>query len=175
MGFFERLNDGNDAMNAEIDAFRTALLSESTTSEERSDRFLRLGSRLVSSEEHILKDAAKLPAVRTSTKREICRRALRGRDLLLSTFDQRLTLKEIASEACMSPYHFHRSFRQLFGMTPHALVTAYRLQRAARRLKTTLDSVTEISYESGFESLPSFSALFRRHFGKSPSCFRRLG
>lgn len=48
----------------------------------------------------------------------------------------------------------------------------HRLQRASRLLRETSRSVTEICFDAGFESLSSFSSLFRRRVGVSPRDFR---
>jgi len=81
-------------------------------------------------------------------------------------------LSDVARAACLSPYHFHRSFTVAFGKTPHQYLTAHRLERAAQLLRRTPMSVTQICFDSGFESLGSFSSLFRRNFGTSPREFR---
>jgi AraC-like DNA-binding protein len=117
---------------------------------------------------------AKLPAARAATRSELYRRLLRGRDFLLSSLDARVRLKEAAREACLSPYHFHRAFRQVFGETPHRFLLRQRLARAASLLRHRDMSVTDVCLETGFESLPSFSTLFRRHFGVAPRDFRRF-
>jgi AraC-like DNA-binding protein len=105
---------------------------------------------------------------------EVYRRLLRGRDFLLSSLPQPIHLKDIASEACLSPFHFHRAFRHAFGETPHGYLTRLRLERAARLLRGTELSVTDVCLASGFESLPSFINLFRRRFGLSPGKFSKI-
>lgn len=170
--FLQRLGD-DEELRREIRFFRTALLSGCLSPGATEDAFLRVASKLVCSEEAVLARASNMSALRASTKREVCKRVLRGHDLLLSCFDRKLFLADLARAACMSPYHFHRSFRELFGATPHAVLTKHRLQHAAERLRASDDSVTAISNQCGFESLPSFSSLFRRHFAQSPSQFRR--
>jgi AraC-like DNA-binding protein len=74
----------------------------------------------------------------------------------------------------MSHYHFQRQFRREFGCTPHELATAMRIQRARHLLMSTELSITEVCLDVGFESLGSFSSLFRKYVGRSPSHFRRL-
>jgi AraC family transcriptional regulator len=171
--FFQRLGDDGDRIKGDMEGFHKALVSGEVTCGAAQDSFLRLGSLLVSTDQKVVTNAAKLPAIRSSTQLEICRRVLRGRDLLLSAFDQYLTLEDLAHEACMSPYHFHRSFRLLFGTTPHALLTRYRLQRATKLLQKTDDTITAICNQTGFESPTSFSKLFRRQFRQTPMQFRR--
>src|SRR5262249_27858422 len=83
------------------------------------------------------------------------------------------TLADAAAEAYLSPFHFLRLFRQAFGETPHEFLTRVRLERAQLLLSTSRRPVTEVCLDVGFSSLGSFSTLFSRRVGVSPSVFRR--
>jgi len=85
-----------------------------------------------------------------------------------------ITLEEAASEACMSPFHYQRMFKRAFGESPHDFVTRLRIERAQRLLRTSAMSVTEVCFEVGYESLGSFSTMFSRVVGCTPSEFRRV-
>lgn len=124
--------------------------------------------------EHRKTDAviARLPALRPATRIELCRRVLRGRDFLLARPAEAVALGDVARAAWLSPYHFHRAFRRAFGCTPHEYLTRHRIDRARRLLRETDRSVTDVCLDVGFESLGSFSSLFRRHMGVSPRAFR---
>jgi AraC family transcriptional regulator len=102
------------------------------------------------------------------------RRVHSGKQMMDELLGQALTLDDIARSACLSPFHFHRVFKAVFHETPHEYLRRRRLERAARLLRETEDSVTEICLDSGFESPGSFSTLFRARFGASPREFRRL-
>jgi AraC-like DNA-binding protein len=82
-------------------------------------------------------------------------------------------LGELARHVGMSPSHFLRQFRTTFGETPRQLAIAARISRASELLGTTRLPITEICFECGYESLGSFSFLFRRQTGLSPREFRR--
>ncbi len=75
--------------------------------------------------------------------------------------------------ARLSPYHFHRAFKRAFGETPMRRLQGRRLLAAQKLLVTTDKPVTSVCLEAGFESLGSFSWLFRKRFGASPREFRR--
>jgi len=74
--------------------------------------------------------------------------------------------------AALSPFHFQRMFKQAFGRTPMQVLQTARLEAARRLLAHTGDDITSICFAVGFESLGSFSWLFRRRFGISPRAFR---
>jgi AraC-like DNA-binding protein len=83
-----------------------------------------------------------------------------------------LTVARLAALAHLSPFHFIRAFRAGVGQTPHQYLRARRLDRARDLLVTTALPVTEICDAVGFQSLGSFSALFRRVTGETPAAFR---
>jgi AraC-like DNA-binding protein len=86
--------------------------------------------------------------------------------------DSSLTLEDIARQAALNTHHFLRLFKQLFLTTPHQYLTSVRLKNAVRLLEQNSLSVSEVCWDCGFESLASFSLLFKRNFGLSPQAFR---
>ena len=83
------------------------------------------------------------------------------------------SIAEIASAAGMSRFHFTRRFKAVFGDTPSQCRTRARLDRARQLLAETDDPVTDVCLAVGFSSLGSFSALFARHCGLSPTAYRQ--
>jgi AraC family transcriptional regulator len=84
-----------------------------------------------------------------------------------------LDLSLLAGIACMSKYHFLRSFRRIVGVTPHQYLLGLRLRRAAGRLLGSAEPISRIAFDAGFGDLSTFNAGFRAQFGTSPSSFRR--
>jgi AraC-like DNA-binding protein len=101
------------------------------------------------------------------------RRLCRARDLLRETHDHTVPISQVAREAVMSPFHFIRQFQAIFGETPHQFRIRARLDRAKDLLALSDYSVTDVCMEVGFSSLGSFSDLFARRVGASPSHYRR--
>ncbi|HEX6993117.1 MAG TPA: helix-turn-helix transcriptional regulator [Gammaproteobacteria bacterium] len=99
-------------------------------------------------------------------------RLCRARDLLRDLSRPALRLEDVAREAAMSPFHFIRRFSAVFGETPHQFRTRARIERAKALLEAGA-SVTDVCVEVGFSSLGSFSDLFARRVGMSPSAYRR--
>ena len=139
--------------------------------EEQMHQVLQL---LLEVHQKTLQEALTINAVRPSTREELYRRLFRAKDFIVASFDQPVTLKEMAGIACLSPNHFLRSFRQAFHQTPHQFLTSIRLDYARNALVKTEQPVTDICLCVGFESLGSFSRLFRRRFGLPPQEYRRL-
>jgi AraC family transcriptional regulator, regulatory protein of adaptative response / methylated-DNA-[protein]-cysteine methyltransferase len=84
------------------------------------------------------------------------------------------TLDELAAEIGVSPYHFHRVFKAITGVTPKAYAVAHRQQRVRANLKRS-NSVTEAIHESGFNSSGRFYADSAAVLGMTPSDFRNGG
>ena len=100
-------------------------------------------------------------------------RLCRASDLLRAADDRPLSIREVAAAAGMSPFHFIRRFRAVFGETPHQFRIRARLERAKRLLASSDRSVTDVCMEVGFTSLGSFSDQFARRVGMAPSVYRR--
>lgn len=86
----------------------------------------------------------------------------------------RWTVDELAKRVAMSRAAFARRFTSLVGEAPHAYVTRWRMNLAARLLRTTSSSAEQIAAQVGYESPTAFSVVFRRHLAVSPGKYRRL-
>ena len=172
--FSEHLRPVDDGVMAELRRMRAGVKSGVASTAWLEDRFHGLAERLLLAQQNVRRQVATVPAVRAGTREELYRRLCQGRDHLHASFSERLTLAAIAREACLAPHHFHRLFRRAFGKTPHDYLVGLRIARARTLLSTTEIPITEICFEVGFESLGSFSALFHREAGASPTAFRRI-
>jgi AraC family transcriptional regulator len=166
--FWEKLETQEGSVLGLIRELRRQLIEGRTSQQALEPNFYSIADHLVREHLQMWATIARLPPLRATTKQELYRRLLRGRDYLLSSLNSPVLLSDMAHEACLSPYHFHRAFTQAFHETPHRYLTRHRLEKAHRLLHQTARSVTEICFECGFESLSSFSSLFRRWFGMSP-------
>ena len=100
-------------------------------------------------------------------------RLCRARKFIDDSYHLPLNLAEISKEACLSPYHFLRLFRDAFDTTPHQYLIHRRIEKAKELLRVRTLSVTDVCFEVGFESLGSFSSLFRKCVGDAPINYRR--
>lgn len=171
--FFERVYPHDDLLSPLLFQLRNEVGREEISYGWREEQFHRLLERMLLVHRKVGKEIERLPAVRAATRAELYRRLYRARDFIDASLGQTVTLHEMAEVAWLSPYHFLRLFKLSFGETPHQYLTRRRLERAQTWLLTTEMSVTEICMESGFQSMGSFSWLFRREKGLSPEQFRR--
>jgi AraC-like DNA-binding protein len=100
-------------------------------------------------------------------------RLWRARRFIDESYHLPINLAEISKQACLSRYHFLRLFRETFDTTPHQYLIQRRIERAKELLRLHGLSVTDVCFEVGFESLGSFSSLFRKCVGHAPINYRR--
>ncbi|MDI1461861.1 helix-turn-helix transcriptional regulator [Catellatospora sp. KI3] len=103
---------------------------------------------------------------------ELNRRLLRARDAMDRAYGQPLDVRAVAAVAHMSSAHFSRSFRAVFGETPHRYLQRRRVERSMFLLREPGRSVTDVCFEVGFASLGTFSRTFREIVGQTPSEYR---
>ncbi len=103
---------------------------------------------------------------------DVNRRLLRARDAMDRAYAEPLDVAAVAAVACVSEAHFIRSFRAVFGETPHRYLQRRRVERSMFLLRETDRSVTDICLDVGFTSLGTFSRTFREIVGETPSRYR---
>jgi AraC-like DNA-binding protein len=104
---------------------------------------------------------------------ELLRRLCLARAWLRECDEPRSSVMQIARRAGIAPHHFIRLFRAVFGETPHQYRSLAQIERAKHLLVLSNQTVTEVCMAVGFSSLGSFSTLFARRVGVSPSVFRQ--
>lgn len=92
--------------------------------------------------------------------------------LLDQSYDTPLTIEDLSREVALSPYYLIRLFRRAYKQTPHQYLVEKRIAKAKELLRNSDLSITEICVAVGYESLGSFSTLFRKMAGLSPSEYR---
>ena len=97
----------------------------------------------------------------------------RAIEQLQSRYHENLSIADLAAEARLSPFHFIRSFKRSVGVPPHQYLTRIRMERARVLLETTNLAITDVAFETGYQSPAHFARLFRRHYGMTPTAYRR--
>lgn len=87
---------------------------------------------------------------------------------------EQIGLEEVASEALLSPYHYHRIFRNEVGMTVVDYIRNRRMSLASTTLRSTDAGILDIALACGFESQEAFTRAFRKLYGMPPGRFRKL-
>ncbi|HVF33867.1 MAG TPA: AraC family transcriptional regulator [Candidatus Saccharimonadia bacterium] len=106
-------------------------------------------------------------------RRQVFSRLLRARNYIETTTAANSPLGRLAQVAKLSPTHFLRLYRDVFGQTPHKHVIETRLDAAREMLMTTVLGVSDICRSLGFENRCAFARVFKQYFGVAPSAMRQ--
>jgi len=93
------------------------------------------------------------------------------RNYIDNNYNADLNLDLLSRLRFISKFHLLRLFKKHYGLTPRQYLIDKRVEKSKEQLKNGM-SVTETCFAVGFESLGSFSTLFKSKIGKSPSEFQ---
>lgn len=93
------------------------------------------------------------------------------RNYIDNNYDRNLNLDVLSRFRFISKFHLLRLFKKHYGLTPRQYLIDKRIEKSKEQLKNRM-SVTETCFAVGFESLGTFSTLFKTKTGKSPSEFQ---
>jgi len=93
---------------------------------------------------------------------------------ILEASSEPIVLAELAARVAMSPFHFHRLFKQVTGLTPHAWQKALRAKRLREQLNEG-EGVTRAVFEAGYQSGSNFYQQANEVLGMTAKQYRRGG
>jgi transcriptional regulator GlxA family with amidase domain len=102
----------------------------------------------------------------------LLRRLLRAKDRMDVCSHEAWPVRRLARASGVSAAHFARSFKEAFGVPPHRYLLTRRIERATALLRDTDLPITEIAFQTGWNSLGTFGRTFRDVTGESPGEFR---
>jgi AraC-like DNA-binding protein len=130
--------------------------------------YYALGVAVVKDETGIQLQARQLSVKKRSTREELFRRMLSAKQFMDAFYLDPITLPGIASAALLSEFHFMRTYKKLFGISPYQYMVQKRLQHSLLLLKKGCP-VSEIATTVGFGDIYSFSKAFKKQFSIAPS------
>ncbi|WP_442603165.1 bifunctional transcriptional activator/DNA repair enzyme AdaA [Paenibacillus sp. KN14-4R] len=89
-------------------------------------------------------------------------------------YSEEITLELLADKCHGSPYHLHRTFKQVTGMTPTAYIQQVRVNKACEYLNHSKLSIADIAHAVGIANTPYFITLFKKKTGHTPAIYRQL-
>src|SRR5689334_18601969 len=110
--------------------------------------------------------------ISTNQSPELLRRLLRAKDRMDEASREKWPVSRLAVVSGVSEAHFARSFKDAFGVPPHRYLLTRRIERAKALLRDTDLPITDIAFETGWDSLGTFGRTFRDITGESPSSLR---
>jgi transcriptional regulator GlxA family with amidase domain len=110
--------------------------------------------------------------VRQGQDPALLRRLLRAKDRMDAASHEDWPVPRLARVSGVSEAHFARSFKDAFGVPPHRYLLTRRIERATALLRDTDLSITDIAFQTGWNSLGTFGRTFRDVTGESPGELR---
>lgn len=126
------------------------------------EQFQFLLERMLSHHRRLAQRTQMLPALKTTTRREILRRLALAVDVVQASYESDIGLADMARAACLSKFHFLRLFTEFYGITPHAFLQRKRARAARRLLDTTRLPAAQVAARVGFNSRSTMSRQLRR-------------
>ena len=127
--------------------------------------FLCILDELVEIENELHSRLGKIKALKKSTREELYIRLSNAKDYIDANLHEKLSLEKIARISCLSPFHFLRTFSDLYGNTPYQYILLERLKKANYYIHHTRKDIFTIMSESGFENKRTFQRAFQKSFG----------
>lgn len=86
---------------------------------------------------------------------------------------EKIELEKIASTAFMSRFHYTRIFKSVYGLSPRQYLKDLRISKGKELLKKGVN-VSQVCFEVGYDSLPTFCNAFKKATGHSPGQYQSL-
>ncbi|MGN6568120.1 MAG: AraC family transcriptional regulator [Flavipsychrobacter sp.] len=105
-------------------------------------------------------------------KMNLYRRVVCAKMFIDKHYEQPIQVDNIAQEAYFSKFHFIRLFKKIYGATPRQYLITVRIDNAKRLLEKN-ENIESVCYKVGFDSVPTFSNLFKKRTGSTPSGYQQ--
>jgi AraC-like DNA-binding protein len=105
------------------------------------------------------------------SKEYLCEQVIQSKLFIEKEFSRNISLDDIANEAFFSKFHFIRVFKKHYGRTPYQYLKEIRITKAKYLLQGGM-TVKEVCISVGFDSITSFTGLFKRITGSTPFSFQ---
>lgn len=135
-----------------------------------AEHLFELTAYLVQENLEVIRSYHRLRTSKLSTRQELFRRLLQGKEMLDDSVFTDISISQVASDCCLSEFRFYRLFRQCFGESPYNYLFKRRIKKALELRKQDL-SWGEIAYRLNFTDLAAFSKGFKKITGVPPTRF----
>lgn len=105
-------------------------------------------------------------------KDHLTKQVIKAKHFIDDHFGENIDLNNMAVEAHFSKFHFIRLFRSLYVVSPYQYLITVRIENAKRLLQQNI-CVTDVCFSVGFDSVPSFTLLFKKMTGHTPAAFKQ--
>jgi AraC family transcriptional regulator len=173
--FSERLYEHDRLVSPVLRHIRSAVDAGLDDENWLDEQLQFLLARMMRLQHRQLRVEAAIPSSRPATRRELLRRLGRGVDFIHARYRDPIALKDIAAAAHMSPFHFLRTFKSVYRLTPSTYLNRKRATAALRLLQESDWTMTAIAEQVGFGSRTSLFRHLRAEYAVKPQRLRERG
>lgn len=134
-----------------------------------NDFYFTVAEKIIQDNVPIIQQLQQLKSARTSTKKDLLRKLLEGKNYLEKSFQLNIKVADVARQVGMSEYHFLRLFKNTFGYSPYQFLIQLRLEKAKILIINENEAISTIASKLGFSDKHAFSKSFKKYFGFPPS------
>jgi AraC family transcriptional regulator, regulatory protein of adaptative response / methylphosphotriester-DNA alkyltransferase methyltransferase len=93
---------------------------------------------------------------------------------IAKNYTEKITLETLADMCHGSPYHLHRTFKKIEGITPVEYIQQVRINTATKHLIQSDRAIADIAMTVGMPNTSYFITLFKKKTGHTPIQYRQL-
>ena len=172
--FWETSYQRTPAFDILLAKIKDLILTQSGAAEELEEMNAMLVHQIAVNHAQGQQQMALIPAKKPAVREELFRRLRLARSYMESQLDQTLSLEQVATAACLSPFHFLRLFKAVFRLSPMQYLAQARLQKARYLLQHTDETIAAVAEAVSFTDQGAFARWFKRHAGQTPSMLRAV-
>lgn len=173
VNFFQKLYNIDTEINSYINNIRLAVKNNNYETEYLNEILHNILEHTFRTQLTASRKADELKSVKRSTRLELFNRLNKAKDYIESNYHEAIDLDMLSKVSSLCPHHFLRKFKSYTGKSPYRYLKTVRLEKARIMLESTNSSITEICMNCGYESLSSFSFLFKNTYKISPENYRK--
>lgn len=148
-------------------------VKDKRTEEFTEGMFLDIAEKIIRQEFLTSHSLQQLASVKSSTKKEVLKRLSIAKHFIDENYLSNPDIADIARYANLSQFHFFRSFKQAFGITPYQYILRKRLAHAKMLIEANTTVLTA-AVKCNFPDIFSFSKTFKKHYGYPPSAVKNM-
>jgi len=174
-GFHEAVYGVDDSLSKYLSRLVIAYKANGRFAEDVFGFYYELAAELLRSQKITHAQIQKIKAAKSNTKKELYDRLCKAKEMMDADVSRNISIADLSREAALSEFHFYRSFKSVYGISPHQYLLKKRMEFSMQLVKQGNLPVTEIAYRVGFNDIYAFSKAFKQHFKIAPSFLKKIG
>lgn len=160
-------------IHQQIEILNAYYKTEGAPIEQEYELLADLLSTMMHNQQHEALRHHQINSLKRSTKQELLNRVSLSLDYIHAHYNESIGLDELAAIACLSKYHYLRTFKAIHSCTPQQMIAKLRFEKAISMLNQGGFPIAEIAPSLGFSEVAAFTRFFKKMSGQSPSALRK--